>query len=166
MRVLDERLIPIEQELRPIARADPRVALLITIPGIGDLLGLTIASEIGRRHLAVRIGAQARRVLGADATDLPVRRKVTHRQAVELRLDDVALGRDRSRAAGVAPDQLLAPALRRRQDALRRQGQPRVARKVLIAAWHVLALEQPFTPSRPRDATAPVPANSSCVLAD
>jgi len=40
-------LIPLEQELRPIARADPRVALLITIPGIGDLLGLTIASEIG-----------------------------------------------------------------------------------------------------------------------
>jgi transposase len=44
---LDERLISIEQELRPLARADPRVALLVTIPGIGDLLGLTIASEIG-----------------------------------------------------------------------------------------------------------------------
>ena len=44
---LDERLIPLEQELRPIARADPRVQLLITIPGIGDLLALTIASEIG-----------------------------------------------------------------------------------------------------------------------
>src|SRR3954452_8507600 len=28
VRVLDQRLIPIEQELRPIARADPRVALL------------------------------------------------------------------------------------------------------------------------------------------
>ncbi len=44
---LDERLIAIEQELRPLARADPRVALLVTIPGSGDLLGLTIASEIG-----------------------------------------------------------------------------------------------------------------------
>ena len=41
-----------------------------------------------------------------------------------------------------------------------------VARKVLIAAWHVLALQQPFTPSRPRGADAPVPASSSCVLAD
>ena len=41
-----------------------------------------------------------------------------------------------------------------------------VARKVLIASWHVLALQQPFTPSRPRGAAAPVPANSSCVLAD
>ena len=30
-----------------------------------------------------------------------------------------------------------------------------VARKVLIATWHVLALQQPFTPSRPRGADAP-----------
>src|SRR4051794_934432 len=44
---LDMRLIPIEAELRPLARADPRVALLVTVPGIGDLLGLTIVSEIG-----------------------------------------------------------------------------------------------------------------------
>src|SRR3954470_13586447 len=41
--VLDQRLIPLERELR----ADPRVRLLVTIPGVGDLLGLTIASEIG-----------------------------------------------------------------------------------------------------------------------
>ena len=45
--MLDLRLMPLEQELRPLARADPRVALLVTIPGVGDLLGLTIASEIG-----------------------------------------------------------------------------------------------------------------------
>jgi hypothetical protein len=37
---------------------------------------------------------------------------------------------------------------------------------VLIAAWHVLALEQPFTPSRPRGAHNPVPASSGCVLVD
>src|SRR4051794_40578982 len=30
---LDLRLIPIEAELRPLARADPRVALLVTVPG-------------------------------------------------------------------------------------------------------------------------------------
>src|SRR3954452_11017217 len=44
---LDQRLRPLELELRPLARADPRVQLLVTIPGVGDLLGLTIASEIG-----------------------------------------------------------------------------------------------------------------------
>ena len=37
VRVLDERLIPLEQELRPLARAEFRVRL-ITIPGVGDLL--------------------------------------------------------------------------------------------------------------------------------
>src|SRR3954447_26712556 len=44
---LDGRLAPLEQELLPLARADARVALLQTIPGIGPLLGLTIAAEIG-----------------------------------------------------------------------------------------------------------------------
>jgi transposase len=44
---LDGRLAPLERELGPLARADARVALLDTIPGIGPLLGLTIATEIG-----------------------------------------------------------------------------------------------------------------------
>src|SRR5206468_244753 len=44
--LLDRRIAPIERELRPFAAADPRVLLLDTIPGIGELLGLTIASEI------------------------------------------------------------------------------------------------------------------------
>src|SRR3954468_23161564 len=57
---LDLRLIPIEAELRPLARADPRVALLVTIPGIGDLLGLTIASEIGE----ISRFASARKLVG------------------------------------------------------------------------------------------------------
>jgi transposase len=45
--LLDERLAPLERELRQTAKADARVALLKTIPGVGDLLGLTLASEIG-----------------------------------------------------------------------------------------------------------------------
>jgi transposase len=45
--VLDARIAPIDAELGPLARADTRVALLDTIPGVGALLGLTFASEIG-----------------------------------------------------------------------------------------------------------------------
>jgi hypothetical protein len=45
--LLDARIAPLEAELGPLARADPRVLLLTTIPGVGELLGLTLASEIG-----------------------------------------------------------------------------------------------------------------------
>jgi transposase len=45
--LLDERVAPLERELRQAARGDERVVLLKTIPGVGDLLGLTLASEIG-----------------------------------------------------------------------------------------------------------------------
>jgi transposase len=41
--LLDARIAPIDDELGPLARADARVALLDTIPGVGALLGLTLA---------------------------------------------------------------------------------------------------------------------------
>ena len=41
-----------------------------------------------------------------------------------------------------------------------------VARKVLIAAWHVLSREQPFNPARPRNTdSTTVSASSRCFLA-
>jgi hypothetical protein len=57
------------------------------------------------------------------------------------------------------------------RDVAKRQGKTNagkaaVARKVLIAAWHVLSREQPFKPCRPRDGGAdPVPASSRFHLA-
>jgi transposase len=57
---LDERLAPLERELGPLVRADPRVALLETIPAIGPLLGLTMAAEIGD----VACFASARKLVG------------------------------------------------------------------------------------------------------
>jgi transposase len=44
---LDRQLAPLERELRPLARSDERARLLMTIPGVAELLGLTIASELG-----------------------------------------------------------------------------------------------------------------------
>jgi hypothetical protein len=44
---LDRQLAPLERELRPLARDDRRAQLLMTIPGVAELLGLTLASEIG-----------------------------------------------------------------------------------------------------------------------
>src|SRR5215210_1244689 len=43
---LDRQLAPLERELRPLARADERARLLMSIPGVAELLGLTLASEI------------------------------------------------------------------------------------------------------------------------
>src|SRR5262249_43382934 len=45
--MLDARIAPLERELWPLARTDPHALLLQTIPGVGRLLGLTIANEIG-----------------------------------------------------------------------------------------------------------------------
>jgi transposase len=45
--VLDARLVPIDAELTRVARADARAGLLRTIPGVGWLLALTVAAEIG-----------------------------------------------------------------------------------------------------------------------
>src|ERR687898_756091 len=44
---MDRRIRPIDRELAPIATADERARLLATIPGIGPLLSLTFAAEIG-----------------------------------------------------------------------------------------------------------------------
>jgi transposase len=40
---LDRQLAPLERELRPLARSDERARLLMTIPGVAEILGLTIA---------------------------------------------------------------------------------------------------------------------------
>jgi transposase len=44
---LDAGLEPVDAELRPFAKADPRAVLLDTIPGVAELLALTIAVEVG-----------------------------------------------------------------------------------------------------------------------
>jgi transposase len=44
---LDERVAQLDCVLRPLAREDERAQLLTTIPGVGPLLALTIASAIG-----------------------------------------------------------------------------------------------------------------------
>jgi hypothetical protein len=45
--MLDARIAPIDADLVRLARADERATLLRTIPGVGWLLGLTFAAEIG-----------------------------------------------------------------------------------------------------------------------
>ena len=139
--------------------------LLKTIPGVGDLLGLTFASEIGD----VARFATPRKLIGYAGLAprvTPVRRPVPHRRALEGGLAHAALGRCRSRPRRLAADQPLARALRRlAQRAGKNPAKSAVARKILIACWHILNRHQPFKPARSQSSGTDVSASSRCFLA-
>ena len=104
---MDRRITPIDRELGPLARADQRAALLATMPGIGPLIGLTFAAEIGevsRFHSPGKLD----RLRRPRAAGEPVGRALGDRAALEGRLADAALGGGRGRHPGLAADQPLA----------------------------------------------------------
>jgi transposase len=166
--MLDHRLIPLELELRPLARADPRAGLLVTIPGVGELLGLTIASEIGD----ISRFASARKLIGYSGLTPRVHQsgqsartgKLSKTGSTMLRWSAIEAAQQAWRPNN--PWHQLYLDVKQRCGGKGNPAKAAVARKVLIATWHVLALQQPFSPSRPRGATAPAPASSSCSLAD
>jgi transposase len=164
---LDARLEPLERELRPFAKADPRAVLLDTIPGVAELLALTIAVEIGEisrfanPEKLVSYGRLAPRV----------------HQSGEGRPRSGPLNKSGSRLLGWAAVEAAQQAWREANpwhqlylDVGRRSrhtnaAKAAVARKILIAAWHMLSRNEPFNPAarRTRDTTAP--ASSRFALA-
>jgi transposase len=164
--LLDRRIAPLEKELAPIARADRGVALLVTIPGVGDLLALTLAAEIG------------------DISRFPSPRKLVGyagmapgvNQSGDRTKSGLPLSKAGSRTPRWAAVEAAQHAWRESNpwhqlysDLCKRSGsndaKSAVARKVLTAAWHMLSLQQPFKPSRPRGGTSTAPASSVSVLA-
>jgi transposase len=163
---LDARIAPLEAELRPFAHADPRAALLDTIPGVGELLALTIAVEIGEisrfasPEKLVSYGRLAPRV----------------RQSGQARPRSGPLSKSGSRLLGWAAVEAAQQAWREsnpwHQLYLDVSGRSRnhnsakaaVARKILIAAWHMLSRNEPFKPA-PRTGATSVPASSRLALA-
>ena len=145
---LDRQLAPLDRELRPVARADERVQLLMTIPGIGELLGLTLASEIG------------------DISRFPSAGKLVGYSGLSPTIKQSGQSSRTGRLSKAGPSTLRWAAVEAAQQAWRpnnpwhslytnvkqRHGKSNpakaaVARKVLIAAWHVLARQQPFKPA-------------------
>jgi transposase len=162
--LLDARITPLDQQLRPLARADARVVLLDTIPGIGDLLGLTLASEIGD----VARFASPRKLIGYAGLAPKINQSGDRSRTGAL---SKAGSRTLRWAAVEAAQHAWRPSNPWHQlyvDVVARAGKnpakAAVARKILIAAWHVLSRQQPFKPAAPRRPD-PVSASSRCFLA-
>jgi transposase len=161
---LDARIAPLDAELRPFAHADPRAVLLDTIPGVAELLALTIAAEIGEisrfasPEKLVSYGRLAPRV----------------HQSGDGRARSGPLSKSGSRLLGWAAVEAAQQAWRETnpwhelyRDVSGRSGnhnsaKAAVARKILIAAWHMLSRNQPFKPAPRRTS---VPASSRLALA-
>ena len=145
---LDRQIAPLEQELRPHARQDPRVKLLMTIPGIAELLGLTFACEIGD---VTRFGSAGKLVGYSGLTPRITQSGISSRTGKLTKTGPATL----RWAAIEAAQQAYRPSNpwhRLYTDTKNKHGKANpakaaVARKILIAAWHVLARDEPFHPS-------------------
>ena len=152
---MDGRIDPIDRELGPLAREDERVKLLQTMPGVGPLLGLTFAAEIGD----VARFSSPRKLIGYAGLAPRIS------QSGE-RSSTGALSKAGSRtlrwAAVEAANQAWRPSNPWHAHYLRisaRHGKnpakSAVARKLLISAWHMLSRGEPFRPPNlPRRAPA------------
>ncbi|MGE5747335.1 MAG: IS110 family transposase [Solirubrobacterales bacterium] len=161
---MDRRIRPIDRELGPLARADERARLLQTMPGVGPLLGLTFAAEIGE---VTRFRSAGKLVGYAGLA--PRISQSGERSAIG------ALSKAGSRtlrwAAVEAANQAWRPSnpwhghyLRVSARHGKNPAKSAVARKLLIAAWHMLSRDEPFKPHRRSGGVEPAPANSSCFL--
>jgi transposase len=164
---LDARLEPLDRELEPFAHADPRAALLDTIPGVGELLALTIAVEIGdisrfqRPAQLVSYGRLAPRV----------------HQSGQARPRTGPLNKSGSRLLGWAAVEAAQHAWREsnpwhelyldvgRRSRHTNSAKAAVARKILVAAWHMLSRTEPFNPAPRSTRATSVPASSPEALA-
>ena len=145
---LDRRIGPIDSELAPIARSDPRAKLLQTIPGIGPLIGLTFAAEIGD----VSRFSSASKLVGYAG--LAPRISQSGERSATGRLSKAG-SRTLRWAAVEAANQAWRPTNpfhdHYRRLAARQGKNPAkssVARKLLITSWHMLSRGQVFQPTR------------------
>jgi transposase len=142
---LERQLAAIETELYPIARIDPRVQLLATIPGIGALLALTIAAEIGE----ISRFPSAGKLIGYAGLAPTIKQsgqsswtgRISKAGSPALRWAAIEAAQHAWRPTN--------PSHRLYTDTKRRHGKTNpakaaIARKVLIACWHVLSLQEPF----------------------
>ncbi len=163
---LDRQIAPIERELRPLAHADEQVRLLMTIPGVAELLGLTLLAEIGD----VSRFPTARRLVGYSGLAPTIKQSGQSSRTGPISKAGPSTLRWAAIEAAQGAWRPTNPWHRLYAETKQRHGKASpakaaVARKVLIASWHVLARNEPFKRSA-SSATTNVPASSSIRLAD
>jgi transposase len=158
---LDRRINPIDRELAPIASSDPRAQLLQTIPGVGPLIGLTFAAEIGDvarfsspSKLVGYAGLAPRITQSGERSAIGRLSKAGSRT---LRWAAVEAANQAWRESNPFHEHYRRLAARHGKN----PAKSAVARKLLIASWHMLSRGQVFQPARPTTA----PASSSRFLA-
>lgn len=147
---LDRQITQVETELRPIARTDPRTRLLVTIPGLGDLLALTITAEIAD----ISRFPSARKLIGYAGLAPTIKQSgqsswtgpISKAGSPALRWAAVEAAQHAWRPTN--PWHRLYTQTKNRHGKAN-PAKSAVARKVLIACWHVLARQQPFKPAAP-----------------
>jgi transposase len=162
---LDERVAQLDAVLRPLAREDERAQLLATIPGVGPLLALTIASAVGD----IARFRSASQLVGYSGLVPRIHQSGESSRTGRLSKAGSPLLRWAAVEAAQHAWRPKNPWHRLYVDVRRRHGhgnaaKAAVARKVLIACWHVLARNEPFKPAA-RAAAPIVPASSSQPLA-
>ena len=146
---LDHQIVECERALRRMGADHRYVPLLMTTPGVGWVLGYTIAAEIGdieRFPSPTKLAATPDCVRGSTS---PGQRPP--RPAGQERPEVSALGADRGRCA-CRPASGLCPRYRRTKARLGRQRGPKVAqvdlaRRLAEAIWHMLSTNRPFAPA-------------------
>lgn len=146
---LDRQIAPLEKELRAHARQEPRVRLLMTIPGVAELLGLTFACEIG----SVTRFPTARKLVGYSGLTPRITQsgtsarigQITKTGPATLRWAAIEAAQQAYRPT--SPWHRLWTEIPARSGGKTNPAKAAIGRKILIAVWHVLAREEPFKPS-------------------
>ena len=151
---LQKRIRPIDSELRPIADSDARAQLLQTIPGIGPLISLTFASEIGEisrfsgPSKLVGYAGLAPRII--QSGDRSATGKLSKAGSRTLRWAAVEAATQAWRPTNPFHEHYRRLAARHGTN----PAKVSVARKLLICSWHMLSRGQAFKPSHPTTAAA------------
>src|SRR4029453_8851132 len=143
---MDRRIIPIDRELAPLARSDERVRLLRTMPGIGPLLGLTFAAEIGEvsrfRSPGKLIGYAGLAPRGSQSGERSATGPLSKAGSRTLRWAAVEAANQAWRPANPWHGHYLRVSARHGKNPAKSS----VARQPLICAWHMLSRDEPFKP--------------------